>query len=110
MPTRAVDDLVEVGIARVVVARGVSAIAVDVEHLGVQMAKAEDRRLTRRTARFDARRKAIQLVEIPRHIEARILLERDEQRSLGEVGVRNVALGILAELSSGLGGVDQHGQ
>jgi len=108
-PKAAVDHFVEMGIARIVVTVRVAAIAIDIEHLRVQMPEAKDRRLPRQTTLLDARRQSVQLVDVALHVEARILLERNQQRPTREVVIRDLARGVLSKTSPGFGGMDEHG-
>jgi hypothetical protein len=102
------DDLVQVGVARVVVAVRVAAVAVDVEHLRMEVPEAENGRLAVRAAPLHASGQIVEVVERPLQVEPRVILERDEQRAAGEVVVRDVARRVLAELPACLGGMNEH--
>jgi DNA repair protein RecO (recombination protein O) len=101
-----IDHLVEIGVAWIVVVGRVATIRIDVEHFRMHVAELEDRRLAANRAAFHAFGEIIELRDINIHIESRIVLEGDQQRSAREVLIRDLPLGELTKLSPRLGGMN----
>lgn len=104
-----IDDLVQVGVPRIVVAVGVAAIAVGVEHLGVQVSEAEHGRLAGEASAQDSPGEVIETMQIGLDIELRIVLERDQQRPAGEIVVRDLSCRVFGQLSARFGPVHEDG-
>src|SRR5258708_25136085 len=102
-PFPAIDHFVEIGVADVVVVVVISAIAVDVEHLRVQVAQPEDRRIARVPSCGGAAGQVVETGQVAVDVELRILLQVDYNPGAVEGGTGQLSRPQLDELPPSAG-------